>query len=75
MNEEQKPQNPRLGTIVKVIVWVLVLGAIVLFALSNREETNVDWVFDETETALWIVIAISTVAGFVLGSVTSRRRT
>jgi uncharacterized integral membrane protein len=75
MNEELRPQNPRLGTIVKVAVWVIVLGAIVVFALSNRDDVNVDWVFDETETALWVVIAVSTVAGFILGNVTSRRRT
>lgn len=75
MNDEHKPQNPRFGSILKVVVWVVVLGAILLFAISNRQDVNVDWVFDETETALWIVIAISTVAGFVLGTVTSRRRT
>lgn len=74
MSEEQSSQSPRFGPILKVVVWVIVLGAMVVFALSNRQDTNVDWVFDETQTALWIVIAISTVAGFILGYVTSRRR-
>lgn len=74
MTEEQSARNPRLGTIIKVVTWVIVLGAIVAFAVSNRQDVNVDWVFDETETALWIVIAVSTVAGFLLGYVTSRRR-
>ena len=74
MTEEHSPQNPRLGPIIKVVTWVVVLGAIVVFAISNRQDVNVDWVFDETETALWIVIAVSTLAGFVLGFVTSRRR-
>lgn len=74
MTEERSPQNPRVGSIVKVVTWVIVLGAIVVFAISNRQDVNVDWVFDETETALWIVIAVSTGAGFVLGFVTSRRR-
>lgn len=75
MNEEHKPQNPRLGSIVKLLVWLIVLGAILVFAISNRQDVNVDWIFDDGETALWIVIAISTFAGFVLGNVTSRRRT
>ncbi len=74
MTEENSSQNPRLGPIIKIVVWVVVLGAIVVFALSNRQDVNVDWVFSETETALWIVIAVSTVAGFILGYVTSRRR-
>lgn len=74
MADEQSPQSPRVGSILKVVIWVVVLGAMVVFAISNTQDVNVDWVFDETETALWIVIAISTVAGFVLGYVTSRRR-
>ena len=75
MTEELRPQNPRLGSIVKIVVWVLVLGAIVAFAVANRQDVNVDWVFDDTETALWIVIAVSTLAGFILGNVTRRHRT
>lgn len=74
MSDEQSSQNPRIGTIVKVVTWVIVLGAILVFALSNRQDVNVDWIFDESATALWIVIAVSTVAGFILGYVTSRRR-
>lgn len=74
MTEEQTSQNSRLGPLIKILTWVIVLGAIVVFAISNRQDVNVDWVFDETETALWIVIAVSTVAGFILGFVTSRRR-
>ncbi|CAN5467277.1 hypothetical protein BH23ACT3_BH23ACT3_13310 [soil metagenome] len=74
MTEAHSPQNPRLGSIIKIVIGVIVLGALVVFAVSNRQDVNVDWVFDETETALWIVIAVSTVAGFVLGYVTSRRR-
>ncbi len=74
MTEEHSPQKPRVGSIIKVVTWVVVLGVVVVFAVSNRQDVNVDWVFDESETALWIVIAVSTVAGFVLGYVTSRRR-
>ncbi len=74
MTEEHSAQNPRVGSIIKVVTWVVVLGVVVVFAVSNRQDVNVDWVFYESETALWIVIAVSTVAGFVLGYVTSRRR-
>lgn len=74
MTEEDSPQRPRVGLIIKFVTWVVLLVAVVVFAVSNRQDVNVDWVFDETETALWIVIAVSTVAGFVLGYVTSRRR-
>ena len=71
---KEGPQNPRVGPIIKVVTWVVVLAAVVAFAVVNRQDVNVDWVFDETETALWIVIAVSTLAGFALGYITSRRR-
>lgn len=45
-----------------------------MFAVWNRQEANVDWLFSETETALWMVIAISTAAGALLGYIFARRR-
>jgi uncharacterized integral membrane protein len=59
---------------IKLIVWFVVIAALVVFAAVNTQEVAVDWVFDETETALWIVIAASAVAGAIIGFVAARRR-
>jgi uncharacterized integral membrane protein len=59
---------------IKLIVWFVVIAALVVFAAVNTQEVTVDWVFDETETALWIVIAASAVAGAIIGFVAARRR-
>jgi uncharacterized integral membrane protein len=59
---------------IKLIVWFVVIAALVVFAAVNTQEVAVDWVFDETETALWIVIAASAIAGAIVGFVAARRR-
>jgi uncharacterized integral membrane protein len=59
---------------IKLIVWFVVIAALVVFAAVNTQEVAVDWVFDETETELWIVIAVSAVAGAIIGFVAARRR-
>jgi uncharacterized integral membrane protein len=59
---------------IKLIVWFVVIAALVVFAAVNTQEVTVDWMFDETETALWIVIAASAVAGAIIGFVAARRR-
>lgn len=58
----------------KIVVGVVILAAIVLFGVVNTHEVVVDWVFDESEMALWIVIAVTAVAGFVAGYISSYRR-
>ncbi|TVR23817.1 MAG: LapA family protein [Ilumatobacter sp.] len=74
MTDEGGTTGRSAGAIIKLVLWVVVLVALVVFAVSNRQKANVDWLFTETETALWVVIAISTVAGAVLGYITARRR-
>ena len=53
---------------VRVVIWLLVLAAVVVFAAVNTDDVSVDWVFDETEAPLWLVIAASAVAGAVIGA-------
>lgn len=74
MTDEGGTTGRSVGSIIKLVLWVAVLAVLVVFAVSNRQKANVDWIFTETETALWVVIAISTVAGAVLGYITARRR-
>ena len=51
----------------RLLVWVLVVAAVVVFALVNTQDVTVDWVFGDGETSLWVVIAVSAALGFVAG--------
>jgi uncharacterized integral membrane protein len=64
----------RADQTVRVVVWLLVLAAIVVFALANRDDVSVDWVFDETTAPLSLVIGASAVGGVLVGLLSRTRR-
>ncbi len=64
----------RAGQTIRVIIWLVVAAAVVVFALVNTEKVSVDWVVDEAEAPLWAVIALSAVAGAIIGFLASPRR-
>lgn len=64
----------RAGQTIRVIIWLVVLAAVLVFALVNTEKVDVDWVFDEARPPLWVVIGASAVAGAVIGYVARPRR-
>ena len=64
----------RLGHVFHLVVWLIVLAAIVVFALVNTDKVNVDWVAQDSEAPLWMVIGISAVAGAIIGSLARVRR-
>ena len=57
----------RAGQTIRVIIWLLVAVVVVVFAAVNTNEARVDWVVDEARVPLWVVIALSAVAGAVIG--------
>ena len=64
----------RVGSVFHIVVWLVVLAAIVVFALVNTDKVNVDWVAKDSEAPLWMVIGISAVAGAIIGWLASVRR-
>lgn len=64
----------RAGQTVRVIIWLVVAAAVVIFALVNTERVDVDWVFDDARVPLWVVIGASALAGAVIGFLASPRR-
>jgi uncharacterized integral membrane protein len=64
----------RTGQTIRVIIWLVVLVAIVVFALVNTDEVSVDWIVDDANAPLWAVIAVSAVAGAIIGYVARPRR-
>jgi len=52
---------------VRIVIWLGVVAALVVFAALNTEKVKVDFGFDTRDVALWLVIAISAIAGIVIG--------
>ena len=64
----------RVWHLFHIVVWLIVLAAVVVFALVNTDKVNVDWVAKDSEAPLWMVIGISAVAGAIIGSLARVRR-
>ena len=59
---------------IRLVASIAAFAPIVMFAVVNTRSVSVDWLFDEAETSLWIVIAASAVVGFAIGYATRWRR-
>jgi len=50
-----------------VVLWLAVVAVLVVFAVANSGKVDVDWVFNDAEAPLYMVIAASSIAGAILG--------
>jgi uncharacterized integral membrane protein len=64
----------RVSQTIRVVIWLVVLAALVALAAVNTERVNVDWIADESDTPLWLVIGASALAGSVIGYVVKPSR-
>jgi len=67
--QHQRSRREQARTVGLVVVAVL----ITLFAVLNRGDVTVDWIFGEGQAPLIIVIVISLLAGIVLTYLVDRR--
>ena len=76
-NDEHQTLHERkasAGQAIRIVIWIAVLAAIVVFALVNTDDANVDWVFSDATAPMWAVIGISAAAGAIIGFVARPRR-
>ena len=59
---------------VRRIAAILAAALVVLFALLNLDEVDVNWLVGTWQTPLIVVIAVSAGIGFGLGWIAARRR-
>jgi uncharacterized integral membrane protein len=59
---------------VRVMVWLALLAALLVFALLNTDDTRVDWLVREDEAPLFLIIGASAAAGFLMGVISRTRR-
>ena len=64
----------RAAQTLRVVIWLVVLAAIVVLAAVNTDKVNVDWIVDEAEAPLWLVIGLSAAAGAIIGFTAKPRR-
>jgi uncharacterized integral membrane protein len=64
------------GLIVRTIIFTLAVVAITVVATQNLDDVNVDMVFEEYTTPMWVVMVLSAAVGCIAGlMVRSGRRT
>jgi uncharacterized integral membrane protein len=51
----------------KTIVAIVAIVVLVVFALQNTDEADIDFLTWDAGVALWVVIVIAAVLGFVIG--------
>jgi uncharacterized integral membrane protein len=71
---EKGERQISVGRIVRVVLWLLLVAAVVVFAVLNTDKVRVDWLFGDADVWLWLIVAGSAAAGFLVGAFTVWRR-
>ena len=72
MADERVPQStpptpPKRNVSPEIIVAALLAIVLVIFIVQNDERVDVDWFVFNRRAALWTVILVSAVLGYVIG--------
>ncbi|MEQ8842323.1 MAG: LapA family protein [Acidimicrobiales bacterium] len=73
-DETTNERSIRARQTIRIVVWLLFVGVLVIAAAINTQEVDVDWVVGQADMPLWVVIALSALAGSVIGYVARWRR-
>ena len=63
----------RRGQTIRVVIWLVVVAALVVFGVANREKVDIDWVVNSATAPIWAVIGVSALAGAIVGYVAHPR--
>lgn len=73
-DETGHERSIRARQTIRIVVWVVVVAAVAVVAALNTQDVEVDWVVGDSTLPLWVVIALSALAGVVIGYVARWRR-
>lgn len=73
-DETRHERSMRARQTIRIFVWVAVVAAVAIIAAVNTQDVDVDWVVGDSTLPLWAVIALSAIAGAVIGYVARWRR-
>ena len=71
--DERRERRIRMGQTVRVLVVLVVIGLLALFAALNTADVEIDYLFGDVTAPMIIVIAVSAVAGLIIGLVATGR--
>lgn len=74
MADDSNQRSIRARQTIRIIVWVVVAAVLAALAIVNTQDVTVDWLFDDIDTSLWVVIVASAAIGAVLGYLARWRR-
>jgi uncharacterized integral membrane protein len=67
-------RSVRARQTIRIVVWVAVAALLAALAIVNTQDVTVDWLVDDVDTSLWVVIVASAAVGAVLGYLARWRR-
>jgi uncharacterized integral membrane protein len=71
---ERQERRIRMGQTIRVVVALAAVSFLIVFALLNSQDVDIDYAFGEVTAPMIIVIVASAVTGFVLGVAAGWRR-
>jgi uncharacterized integral membrane protein len=74
MAADTNERSVRARQTIRIVVWVAVAALLAALAIVNTQNVTVDWLFDDVDTSLWVVIVVSAAIGAVLGYLARWRR-
>lgn len=72
--DDRTERKIRAGQTVRIVLLVVIAGVLAAWAFANRDDVEVDWLFDTTTGPLVVVILLSAGIGLVLGLLIGWRR-
>jgi len=66
-HDQQAPVRHRAGTTLRIVVGLVLLAAIVAFAVDNRDQVRVGWIVGDGQAPLVLVLLATALVGAVMG--------
>ncbi len=63
----EKRPRAEMAVVARLVLGLVLLAAVVAFALDNRDDVRVGWVFGDVEASLAVVLLMTAVAGACIG--------
>lgn len=74
-NETTRDGSSSVARFLKAHLATIVLVVLVaIFIAQNTRETTLDYLWLSFDVALWLVLLVTTVVGFLIGALAARRR-
>ncbi len=67
MNDTDQITSRDVSHLVRLILALVIVAAVVVVALDNRDDVRVGYAVGDTQAPIWIVLLVAGVAGVIVG--------